>query len=381
MSQVFQPAVTVRMPDLLARARPIGLLLLAAFLWGSGNVANKTILDEIDPWAAVFLRCVVAALVLWPFALRELHRPGAALWLPSSLLPSGIFALALVLQQLGYVTATVTNASFLVNAACVLTPLIAFLAFREMPGRPVVAAVMLMFAGVFVMSGAGASLAAVNRGDALCLLSAVAYAGWAVALGRHAMRHGRPVATTLVHCVVTAAVSLPVAAMTWRADLGLPVGALPEVLYLGVFSTAGAFLLMVMAQAQVSATIASVIVAAESVFGAAGGVILLGERPGAGVLAGAALMIVAIMVIGAFPPRGTAGPATAPQAKGRAPQAQDQTPRDPIKPPPAPPPVRPPFDPMPRRDGSDVMCLIALGRGRMPPRNTHHNHHTDRENS
>jgi drug/metabolite transporter (DMT)-like permease len=283
------------------------------------------------------------------------------LWFQSSLLPSALFAVALVLQQQGYVTATVTNASFLVNAACVLTPLIAFLIFREMPGRSALVAAFIMLAGAFVMSGASASLGRITPGDVLCLLSAVAYAAWAVALGRHAMLHGRPVATTLMHCLVAAVVTLPAAAATWPAGAGVPAGALPEVLYLGVFSTAAAFLLMVMAQARVSATIASVIVAAESVFGAAGGMVLLGERPGPAVLAGAVLMIVAIMVIGAFPPRGDSTTAEAQGAVGDPPPAS-----------PAVPPAEPPFDPAPRRERSEVMSLVVLGLSRVPPRTPRH---------
>ncbi len=365
MAHVFQQTATVRRTDLLHGSRPIWLLLLAAFLWGSGNVANKTVLTEINAWATVFLRCVVAALVLWPFALREARRPGTPLWLTSSLWPSALFALAIVLQQQGYVTATVTNASFLVNAACVLTPLIAFLIFREMPGRSALVAALVMFAGAFVMSGAGASLGRITPGDVLCLLSAVAYAAWAVALGRHAMRHGRPVATTLMHCVVAAVVTLPAAAATWPSGVILPAGAMPEVLYLGVFSTAGASLLMVMAQARVSATIASVVVAAESVVGAAGGMVLLGERPGLAVLAGAVLMIVAILVIGVFPPRGDASSAEVQDAVGDpARAAPSDGPDAPC--------AQPSFDPGRRQDGSDVMSLVVLGLSRVPPCNTRH---------
>jgi hypothetical protein len=35
------------------------------------------------------------------------------------------------------------------------------------------------------------------------------------------------------------------------------------------------------------------------------------------------------------------------------------------------PPAHPPLNPDPRRDGMDVMSLIALGRSRMPPRPAH----------
>ena len=277
--------------------RAVWMLLMAAFFWGSGNVANKTVLQDMDPWSAVFLRSLVAALVLLPFALGELRGRPAKQWLRSCALPSVLFAVALVMQQLGYQTATVTNASFLVNAACVLTPIIAFVVLREKLNAPTVFAAIVMLAGAFVMSGAGSSLAAVNQGDLLCLMSAVAYAAWAVALGRHAMRHGRPVATTMVHSILAAALTLPLATTLWNASARPLIAALPEILYLGVFSTALAFLLMVAAQSRVSASVAVVLTAAESLFGAAGGILILGEVPGRTVLLGAAMMLAAIMLI------------------------------------------------------------------------------------
>lgn len=297
MSRTATPARVIASLSSPNDRRAVWMLLVAAFFWGSGNVANKTMLQDIDPWSAVLLRGTVAAVVLLPLAARELRREGSWRWLRSCVLPSAMFALALGLQQWGYLTATVTNASFLVNAACVLTPVLAFIVLRERLNFAMVAATLVMLGGAFVMSGASRSLRDVTEGDLLCLISAAAYAGWAVALGQQAMRHGRPVATTLVHCVISAAVALPFAASVWAASLPPLLGAAPEVLYLGVFSTALAFLLMIAAQSRVSASVAVVLTAAESLFGAAGAIILLGEVPGGTTLLGALLMLAAIAVV------------------------------------------------------------------------------------
>lgn len=281
--------------------RAILMLLLAAFLWGSGNVANKTILDSIDPWTAVFLRSLVAALFLLPFALAESRKAGKSGWAASSLFPSALFAIALLVQQIGYETASVTAASFLANAGCVLTPLLAFLILREAPDRATTGAALLMFLGAAAMSGVFLGLGGVNTGDMLVLLAAVFYALWALALGRHAMRYGRAVSTTLVHCLCAAVLMLPVALAGPHPAAENLRDALPEVLYLGIFSTALAFLLMVAAQARVSASTATILTAAESLFGAAGGILLLGERPGPNVVIGALLMLAAIFMIARAP--------------------------------------------------------------------------------
>lgn len=278
-------------------AAAVWMLLSAAFLWGSGNVANKTMMDDIDPWSAVLLRSLVAAAALLPLAVGELRGGASWRWMQSCALPSLMFTVALALQQAGYQTATVTNASFLVNAATVLTPILAFFVLREKLSPAILIAAPTMLVGAFVMSGAHTSLQDMNRGDALCLLSAIAYAAWAVAICRHAMRHAKPVATTLMHSCFAAALSLPFAGTVWSADLPSLVAAAPEVFYVGVFSTAVAFFLMISAQSRVSPSVAVVLTSAESLFGAAGGVLILGEVPSATTILGAVLMLASIAVV------------------------------------------------------------------------------------
>jgi uncharacterized membrane protein len=132
------------------------MLLTAAFFWGSGNVANKTVLQDMDPVAAVVARNLVAAAALLPFALRDIIKvTSRAAWIKSAFLPSALFAGAVMTQQWGYQTASVTNASFLVNVACVLTPLIAFLLLRENLGPNIAVAAILTLIGAFLLSGAG----------------------------------------------------------------------------------------------------------------------------------------------------------------------------------------------------------------------------------
>ncbi len=273
------------------------MLLAAALLWGSGNVANKTILQDVDPWSAVFLCSLMAAAVLLPFALADLRRGDRWPWLRSCAVPSVLFALALGLEQMAYVTATVTNGSFLLNAACVLTPAFAFICLGDRASPSLMVAAVAMLVGAFVISGADLSAGALNLGDKLCLLSAAAYAGWAVALGRQAMRHGRPAATTFLHCVTAAVLALPFATTVQAADGPRLLAAMPEVLYLGVLSTACALLLIIAAQSRVSASVAVLLTGVESLFGAAGGILVLGEVPSRMTLLGAFLILSAVGLV------------------------------------------------------------------------------------
>lgn len=277
------------------------LLLIAAFLWGSGNVANKTILADVDPITAVFMRSSIAALVLlWP-VWRNRTQPLSQGWVRSVAPASLMFAFALVTQQWAYQTATVTNASFLVNASCVLTPVVGVLFWRDrLEARTVVSAMLVLF-GALLMSGAWWSLSAINTGDALCLVSALFYAVWIILIGRHLQRFPTPAATTLAQCLGAALASLPFVLLADKTAAPDWLGAMPEALYLGLFSTAAAFALMAAAQTHVSASTAAIIVSAESLFGGATGILFLAERPTPAALIGAGLILFAILVIALRP--------------------------------------------------------------------------------
>jgi drug/metabolite transporter (DMT)-like permease len=151
-----------------------------------------------------------------------------------------------------------------------------------------------MLSGAFAICGADLSAGALDRGEMLCLLAAAAYAGWSVTPGRQAVRHGRPMATTLLHCVMAAVLALPYATTVWAADVPHLLAALPEVPYLGVLSMAVAFLLIIAAQSRVSASVAVLLTGAESLSGAAGGIPMLGEVPGGMTVLGALLILAAV---------------------------------------------------------------------------------------
>ena len=183
------------------------LLLTAAACWGLGNVAQKTVLEHLDPMAAAGLRCLVATAVVAPFALAERWGRAEPGWTLSLGRVALLFAVAIAFQQAAYLDATVTNAGFLVNTATVMTPLAAWWLIGERPGRPVAAAAALTLVGALLMSGGlGGPLGA---GDSLAVVSAAFYAFWMVELGRHMRRFGRPVSTAAAQFGFTALLLVP----------------------------------------------------------------------------------------------------------------------------------------------------------------------------
>jgi drug/metabolite transporter (DMT)-like permease len=285
----------------LSRTAANLLLLLAAFFWGAGNVAQKTVLEHLGPVTTVGLRCAIAALVLAPFTLL-LRGPAMQAGFAASATAVGIlFAAALTVQQSAYGFTSVTNASFLVNTCVVITPILAWAWIRERPGWSMWIAAPLTLCGALMMSGAG--IQGLTPGDAACILSAALYAAWMVQLGIHLQKFGAPAATALVQFALGAVLCLPAGLMVEKAGLNAVGAAGLELFILGVFSTAGAFGLQTVAQRHTPASHAAVIVSAESVFGAAGAFLLLSERTSAQGLAGAVLIVGAIGLISLRPGR------------------------------------------------------------------------------
>lgn len=189
----------------MSKAQANLLLMAAAALWGLGNVAQKSVLEDLDPFSAVGLRCLIGGLLILP--LMRLDREGllASGYWPSATRVAAIFALALLMEQAAYLSKTVTNASCLVNTATVMTPLLAWVVLRERASLQVWGVAGITMIGVFLLCG---GMQAFGTGDIVALISALFYAAWMIELGRHMQTFGHPVRTASTQFLVTAVIAL-----------------------------------------------------------------------------------------------------------------------------------------------------------------------------
>lgn len=285
----------------MSRMQANGLLLLAAFLWGSGNVAQKTILDDLGPLTAVGLRCLIGAIVIWPLVdsshaqtRRNTGKKAShgAMW---GVIGVFSFAIAITLQQISYGYTTVTNAGFLVNTCTVMTPLMLRFLLGQSSSRSVCVAAGMTFGGAALMSGG--SLQGLNAGDAGVLLAAFFYALWIVAVGEFVTHHGGETVLTVMQFMVTGILCLAAGLMFETVSFAAIANAAPELFMLGGFSTGFAYLLMATAQRVASASEAAVIASAEAIFGAIAGYAVMGEILTPVALCGALLIFFGILLV------------------------------------------------------------------------------------
>lgn len=276
-----------------ARVRPGVLLTLgAAVLWGTSFPANQLGLRTMEPGAFVAARFVLAALVVLPFAWREIRR-SLTHWAPWGL--GLINAAAFYLQYVGQVTAPAGAAGLLVNANVVLVALVAWGWLGERPTRTVWAAMGLALAGasLIVYEPGGAGLQA---GHLLVFLAGATWSFYMVGTRAAILADQSTTSLALATFVVTGVVLSPFLVLD-----GVPTDpvSLAMVAYTGIACTVGAFLLWLSGLRSVGATSSAVVLLVEILVAGLLGAWFLGEvfpvRKLVGALAiGAAMVLMSL---------------------------------------------------------------------------------------
>jgi len=273
------------------------LLLLAAAVWGLAFVFQKTAMEHIGPYLFLAARSFIAALVLLPLALRENRvlgtQPLPHFWIISAL--GGIsFFVGGILQQIGLVTATVTNTGFLTGLYVVVTPLLMWVLFQRMPQFYVWPAIILAFCGTWLLGGG--TLSGFSYGDWLVAVSAIFWAAH-ILVTEQSGRHVRPIGFTATQFFIVALLSTIGAVAFETISFTALAGAVFEIAYVGILSSALTFTLLAIALKYTPPAEASILVSMETVFAALCAFVMLGERLSPLGWSGAAVMFSATLIV------------------------------------------------------------------------------------
>jgi len=277
------------------------LLVLAAVVWGVAFVFQKTAMDHIGPLLFVAARSTVAALALAPFALHEGRR--ASDQFPRGLVSIAafggvVFFLAAIIQQVGLITATATNAGFLTALYVVITPFLVWVVMRRAPASVVWPAVAMSFVGMWLLSGG--AIGGMARGDLLVALSAFFWAAHVVVVAQ-ATRHARPVTYSAIQFAVVAMLAMTGAILLEPISLAALAAAWREIAYVGLLSSALTFTLLAIALKYTPPTEAAIIVSSETLFAAFAAYLVLGERLSLVGWSGAGLILAAVLLVQTAP--------------------------------------------------------------------------------
>ncbi|WP_449414914.1 DMT family transporter [Ochrobactrum teleogrylli] len=254
------------------------VLLLAGVIWGMGFVAQSTAMASIGPFLFIGVRSGIAALTVLPWALAEGRRSSARLK-PSDyrsfMLVGAVLFTGLLLQQIGLITTSVTNAGFLTGLYVVMVPVLGVLLFRTWPHPVVWPCAVICLAGIFLLSGG--ELTALKTGDWLVICGAIFWAMQVLLIGR-ANRAGRSIMLSCVQFATAAIIGLASASLLEGFNWNAIALTWKEILFTGVMSSGIAFTLQAIGQRYTTSAQAAIFLSSEALFAALFGAIFLGDR-------------------------------------------------------------------------------------------------------
>lgn len=292
----------------MTRLQANALLLLAAVIWGSAFVGQVLGMDSVGPLTFTGVRFLLGALVVLPLAWREcraLQAQGHGLGGPELRwigLLGALLCTGVVMQQIGLMGTTVTNAGFLTALYVPLVPLLAWLFQRQTPHWSVWPAAVGSLGGTWLLTGGPmAAAAGLGTGDLWVLASALPWAVHVLLVGQVANRlrgaYGLACGQFLVCGVAASAAGLALEPITLQG-LATAAGAIA---YTGVLSVGVGFTIQVVGQRHAHPADAAIVLSSETVFAALFGALFLGDRLSPWGLAGCGLILASIVLVQTLP--------------------------------------------------------------------------------
>lgn len=282
----------------MTRLRADLLLLLASLIWGGAFVGQSTAMAHMGPFSFIGARFVLASLALLPFALVEARN--APNPLPMSRVPAligigAVFFGGVAFQQVGLLLTSVTHAGFLTALYVVMVPAIGAVFLRHKLPAAIWPAAALSLFGTFLLGGGRVD--GLGWGDGLLVIGALFWAAQIIALGSLAYDLRRPVMITLMQFAVAAILGLGIGFAVESPSLDAALLSWRELAYTGFISGGIAFTLQSIAQTHTPPADSAILLSLESLFAAAFGALLLGERlTPVGWTGGAMVLAAAILV-------------------------------------------------------------------------------------
>lgn len=265
------------------------LLLLTAFIWGMGFVAQRLGMAHAQPLMFNSLRFFLGAGVLIFFLKTKLKWE----WIKKGFYLGFVMFLASGLQQIGLVYTSASKAGFITGLYVVLVPVLGIF-IKHKASKSIWFSALLACIGLFLISGLSFNNLVIAKGDFFVILAAFFWALQIIKVDKFLKNTPAiPLAfLQFVFCGIfgfIASVVLEPKPFVGITQAGLALA------FSGVFSVGVAFTLQIVGQKKVPTSHAAVIMSLETVFAAIGGYLILHERLSSKALIGCILMLLAML--------------------------------------------------------------------------------------
>lgn len=270
----------------------IPALITAGVIWGAGVALCKVSISWLGPYWLIVGRFSIAAAVL-AFVGRG-HLRGALNW--KVILNGALgYGLAMIFQNLGIASTSVSHASIMVGGIPLVVALVALGMGHARPARRTWLGYGIALLGIVLVAGGGGGGASVY-GDALVLVS-VLMSGIFIGAQPSALAHGNAAAVTAVQFLAGSLIALPVAVIA-TGGLHAPTSSGPVFAFavLALVGTVVPFWLFAYGQLHVSTDVAGAFLNVEPLVGAAIGWALFSDPIGPAQVLGSLAVIAGILL-------------------------------------------------------------------------------------
>jgi drug/metabolite transporter (DMT)-like permease len=222
--------------------------LFAVVVWGASFIATKIALEEIAPLTIIFLRLILASILL--FILAVYSKKSFALDLKNH---GRIFILALIaafhlwIQVTGMQYTTAANPGWIIGTAPIFMAIVGFIAFKESLAPIRIFGILLAFFGLLMLISRGdfSSIDFLsNKGDFLILASAFTWSIYS-AVNKKISLADSPLLTVLFLFIMMAIMISPfsINSMAFQSVISLSTEGWIVILFLGIFCSGVAYVL------------------------------------------------------------------------------------------------------------------------------------------
>lgn len=292
-----------------------GALLFASLTWGATFVVVQRAIEDLAVLHLLALRFALGAALLVPLLVRRGGLPALRGAARDGLLIGAVLFAGYAFQTYGLLWTTPSRSAFLTGLSVLLVPAIGWAAGTGRPPAATLAGTVVAAAGLWVLFRPFAGGAAVefNRGDALTVGCAVAYAGHVLLVERAVRRH-RVTPLAVVQFLAVAALAAPSLVLDPPARSAFTPAAVGAVVVTGALATALAFACQLYAQRRLTATEVAVVLALEPVAAVATSVLVGREQLGLGLAVGGGLIVAGMLLAELAAPPVEAAPAATPRS-------------------------------------------------------------------
>lgn len=267
-------------------------LVFTTLIWGTSFVILKTTINEVPLLYVLAYRFSGAAVLMFLIGIKDIKKLDFQYLKGGAIMGLYIFA-AYVLQTYGLANTSPGKNAFLTTTYCVLVPFIYWITAKKRPDVFNFLAAFICVLGVGLVSLDGSLTA--NKGDLLTLGCGLFFGLHIVATTKYI--EGRSVVIlTMVQFATSASLCWIFALITDPVPTNISATSLWSIVYLCVMCTAVCYVLQVFGQKYTPPSSAAVIMTMESVFGAAISVIFYHEQVTIKLLAGFALIFIAVLI-------------------------------------------------------------------------------------